>query len=99
MIQNLDVESLVLDAVDRLLASGEYSRMSLDVVAREAGVKALVFFFMRWVVVPLSAAPHFKSTPLSDGSDFLVHVFLIGLPIGLFARRYAATRSDAPGTG
>lgn len=50
---------------------------------------AAIYFFMRWVVLPLSAAPHFKSTPLSDWTDFAVHVFLIGLPIALLARRYA----------
>jgi hypothetical protein len=49
---------------------------------------AAIFFFMGWVVVPLSFAPHFKSTPLSSWTDFLVHVFFIGLPIALIARHY-----------
>lgn len=44
MIQNLDLESQVLDAVDRLLASGEYHRMSFDVIAREAGVDPNVLY-------------------------------------------------------
>jgi hypothetical protein len=51
---------------------------------------AAIYFFMRWVVVPLSAAPHFKSTWLSDWTDFGVHVFLIGLPIALLARHYGS---------
>lgn len=51
---------------------------------------AAIYFFMRWVVVPLSAAPHFKSTALSDWTDFGVHVFLIGLPIALLARYYGS---------
>jgi hypothetical protein len=51
---------------------------------------AAIFLFMRWVVLPLSAAPHFKSTPLANWTDFAVHVFLIGLPIALMARRYGS---------
>lgn len=51
---------------------------------------AAIYFFMRWVVVPSSAAPHFKSTALSDWTDFGVHVFLIGLPIALLARHYGS---------
>jgi len=49
---------------------------------------AAVFFFMRWVVIPLSAAPHHKSTWLASSTDFAVHVFLIGLPIALVVRHY-----------
>jgi len=55
---------------------------------------AAIFFFMRWVVLPLSAAPHFKSDPLAKWTDFAVHVFLIGLPIALMARRYGSSDLD-----
>jgi hypothetical protein len=51
---------------------------------------AAIYFFMRRVVLPLSAAPHFESTALSDWADFGVHVFLIGLPIALLARHYSS---------
>ena len=51
---------------------------------------AAIFFFMRRVVIPLSAVPHPKSPPHFIWSDFLVHVFLIGLPIALLARRYGS---------
>lgn len=55
---------------------------------------AAIFFFMRWVVLPLSAAPHFKSNPLASWTDFAVHVFLIGLPIAVMARRYGSSHLD-----
>jgi hypothetical protein len=51
---------------------------------------AAIFLSMRWVVLPLSAAPHFKSTPFANWTDFAVHIFLIGLPIALMARRYGS---------
>ncbi len=57
---------------------------------------AVIFFFMRGVVLPLSAAPHFKSTMLSVWTDFAVHVFLIGLPIALLARHYGLPASEQP---
>ncbi len=57
---------------------------------------AAIFYFMRKVVLPLSAAPHFKSEPLSYWSDLAVHVFFIGLPIALLARRYGTITSDQP---
>jgi len=51
---------------------------------------AAIFLFMRWVVLPVSAAPHFKSNPLANWTDFAIHIFLIGLPIALMARRYGS---------
>jgi uncharacterized membrane protein YagU involved in acid resistance len=50
---------------------------------------AAIYFFMNFIVLPLSAAPRFKHTTVSVTSDFAVHLFLIGLPIALSARRYA----------
>src|SRR5262249_5183249 len=55
---------------------------------------AAMFLFMRWVVLPLSAAPHFKSRPLASWTDFAVHVFLIGLPIVLMTCRYGSQNLD-----
>lgn len=46
-----------------------------------------IYFFMHYVVVPLSAAPKFQHTTLSVVSDFLAHMFLIGLPMALAVRR------------
>lgn len=46
-----------------------------------------IFLVMRYIVLPLSAAPPFRSTPLSAMCDFFVHLFGIGLPIAWIARR------------
>jgi len=49
-----------------------------------------IYFFMNFIVVPLSAAPKFDHTWASRASDFLVHMFFIGLPMALAVRRYSA---------
>jgi len=49
-----------------------------------------IYFFMNFIVVPLSAAPKFDHTWASRASDFVVHMFLIGLPMALAVRRYSA---------
>lgn len=54
---------------------------------------AVIYFFMHWIVVPISAAPRFKSTAVSDGTEFAVHVLLIGLPIALLVRRFGSPPS------
>jgi hypothetical protein len=48
-----------------------------------------IYFFMNFVVLPLSAAPKFRSTPLSIACDFVVHMLFIGLPIALAVRCYS----------
>ncbi|SRR5271170_6722702 len=53
---------------------------------------AAIYFFMNLVVVPLSAAPKFDHTLASRVSDFLVHLFFIGLPMALAVRRYSTSR-------
>src|SRR5205814_911482 len=45
-----------------------------------------VYFFMSFVVVPLSAAP-FKIRFTMTG--LMIHIFCIGLPIALAVRRYS----------
>jgi hypothetical protein len=48
-----------------------------------------IYFFMNFVVVPLSAAPKFSHTWASRVSDFTVHMVFIGLPMALAVRRYS----------
>ena len=50
---------------------------------------AAIYFFMNLIVVPFSAAPKFDHTWASRVSDFLVHLFFIGLPMALAVRRYS----------
>ena len=53
-----------------------------------------VFFMMNWVVIPLTRIGRVPAfTPSALGSALLVHVFLVGLPAALVARRIAWARS------
>lgn len=50
----------------------------------------VVYYFMGFVVVPLSAFPHpliFTARGMITG--LLIHIFCVGLPIGLTYRRFA----------
>ncbi len=51
-----------------------------------------VYFFMKDVVVPLSAARPISFT----WAGMIGHAFLVGLPIALVARRYAASTAATP---
>jgi hypothetical protein len=47
-----------------------------------------IFFFMRHVVLPLSAFPHpIVFRPLGSSLDLMSHMFLFGLPIALASTR------------
>ena len=47
---------------------------------------ALVYLFMHGVVLPLSLAPPFKSTPGTMAMDFVVHVLVLGPVLALAAK-------------
>jgi len=49
----------------------------------------MVFLFMHFVVVPLSAAPPGKFTMAVLITGPIGHMFLVGLPIALAARKYS----------
>jgi len=51
---------------------------------------ALVYFFMHWVVIPLSAVPPGHSPLIYKVCEFVEHWFGVGLPIALAARRWAS---------
>jgi hypothetical protein len=53
----------------------------------------LVYFFMNFVVVPLSAAPEPRLTPALFVNGILIHALGVGLPSALVARRVAASPS------
>jgi hypothetical protein len=52
-----------------------------------AGYGLLLYAIMNYVVVPLSAASSGSKDRLWVGLSIVVHVFLIGIPIALFASR------------
>lgn len=51
-----------------------------------------IYLTMNYIVLPLSAAPHFKSTPVGAFSDFAVHVLLLGPAISLVAGHFDRAR-------
>jgi hypothetical protein len=51
-----------------------------------------IYCTMNYVVLPLSAAPHFKSTTVGAFSDFTVHVILLGPAIAMVVRYFDRAR-------
>jgi uncharacterized membrane protein YagU involved in acid resistance len=47
-----------------------------------------IYLTMNFIVLPLSAAPHFKGSWPGKLSDFAVHVLLLGPAISLIAKRF-----------
>ncbi|HJT96711.1 MAG TPA: hypothetical protein VJ696_00205 [Rhodanobacteraceae bacterium] len=47
-----------------------------------------IYCTMNFIVLPLSAAPHFKGTLAGTLSDFAVHVLLLGPAIAFVIRRF-----------
>ncbi|HTZ97845.1 MAG TPA: hypothetical protein VMB18_15695 [Terriglobales bacterium] len=48
-----------------------------------------IYFFMHYIVVPLSAAPKFQHTALTIAVDFIGHMIVIGPPMALAVKRYS----------
>jgi hypothetical protein len=69
------------------LVAGRWPLLRERPVLCGAGYGLLLYGFMNYVVVPLSAAGPGSKDPLWVGLTIAVHVFLIGIPIALFARR------------
>jgi hypothetical protein len=53
-----------------------------------------VYFFMNRVVVPLSAARHYPFSFKMMAIGVVIHIFCVGLPIALIARRFSIRRSS-----
>lgn len=54
---------------------------------------ALVYLFMHWIVLPLSAAPHGHTRFIYQATEFVEHWFFVGLPISLSVRHYSRLSS------
>jgi hypothetical protein len=50
---------------------------------------ALVYLFMHFVVVPLSASPHRHPSFIHQATESVEHWFIVGLPIALSVRHYS----------
>lgn len=48
-----------------------------------------IYFFMHYIVVPLSAAPKFQHTLLTVAVDFIGHITVIGPPMVLTVKKYS----------
>jgi hypothetical protein len=48
-----------------------------------------IYFFMHYIMVPLSAAPKFQHTFLTVAVDFIGHMVVIGPPMALAVKRYS----------
>jgi len=55
----------------------------------------LVYGVMNYIVLPMSAAGSGSKDPLWIGLSILVHMFLIGVPCAVFARRAVLARQFA----
>lgn len=69
--------------------------LRLPILTRQAVASGLiyglvVYYVMNYVVVPLSAAPHFKSSYASALNGVIGHAVLVGLPVALIVRRSAS---------
>ena len=71
------------------LASRELAFLTERAVLLGLFYGVAIYFFMNFIVVPLSAAPHFEHTRLPVTCDFIVHMIFIGLPMALAVRRYS----------
>lgn len=50
---------------------------------------AAIYATMNFIVVPLSAAPHFRSSAIQVAANLTVHVLLLGPAISFCIRRYS----------
>jgi hypothetical protein len=83
-----------------IVAAGMFYAASrrLEFLRRHAWLSGLafgvaIFCTMNYVVLPLSAAPHFKSHLPQRPSDFAVHVLLLGPAIALAVRYFDRKRN------
>jgi hypothetical protein len=78
-----------------IVAASVYYRASLRLFALRNHVVAggllfgmAIYGAMHYIVLPLSAAPKFRSTPLSETCEFLMH-FVLGVAIAILVDRFA----------
>jgi len=71
------------------LASGRLAFLTRRAVVFGLLYGAIVFCFMQYVVLPLSAKPPSHMTPPALLEQFVEHWFFVGLPIALSVRHFA----------
>lgn len=84
---------LIVAAIIYLMAGKQFPVLRTQAVACGAVFGALVYLFMNFVVLPLSAFPYKQSyTPLRLIEGFTSHALFVGIPIALAIRRWAPAR-------
>ena len=89
---------LIVGATIYYVVSKRLPVVRTQAVASGAMFGALVYLFMNFVVLPLSAFPYRLTYPplrLIEGVAF--HALFVGIPIGLCIRRWAQPRFTAVG--
>jgi hypothetical protein len=85
---------LIVGAIVYLAASKRLPVLRTQAVACGAVFGALVYLFMNFVVLPLSAFPYKLSyPPLRLLEGLMSHALFVGIPIALCIRRWARPRS------
>jgi hypothetical protein len=75
----------ILMALLFVLAANHFAPIRSRLVVAGLAYGALIYFGMRWVVLPLSRFP--GDLKVIDPGELAVHIFGVGLVIALFARR------------
>ena len=90
---------LMVAATVYFIVSRQFPVLRTRAVACGAVFGALVYLFMNFVVLPLSAFPYKLSyPPLRLIEGLMSHALFVGIPIALCIRRWASPRLDAVGT-
>jgi uncharacterized membrane protein YagU involved in acid resistance len=91
---------LFVAAAIYLAASKRLPVLQTRAVACGALFGVLVYLFMNFMVMPLSAFPYKLSyTPLRLLEGFVSHAIFVGLPIALAVRKFAPLAAAAPQPG
>lgn len=84
---------LIIAAIIYLMASKRFPVLRTQAVACGAVFGVLVYLFMNFVVLPLSAFPYkLTYTPLRLIEGFTSHALFVGIPVALAIRRPAKAK-------
>ena len=83
--------------VTAYMVVAQRSRLLLDrPILAGALYGILLWLVMYWVVMPLRFHIPHPSLPIPIAKQLFSHIILVGIPIGLVARRYLRSQSPAP---
>jgi uncharacterized membrane protein YagU involved in acid resistance len=71
------------------IASRKLSSLTRQAVVWGVLYGVVIYFFMHYIVVPLSAAPKFQHTLPTVAVDIIGHITVIGPPMALAVKKYS----------